>query len=251
MIDHRHIKTLITSGCSFTAGSNTWPNCLAEQLDCDLINLGVGGAGNDYISASVIDLLESQDFDPGHTMIAVMWSGIGRKDFCVSGEYWYWLDDYAYKSHSNSFEDTYWVHSGGLSGWQLHPGSRETFAAYYKFTDPLVLCKDSLCNMSRLTDYLQNKQYHYRFMSYQNYWRTDSQSSSNGDYTLGWFAQDIPLYQNLDFDRWIFVDDDKNSIFEFCRDSGLLSDDRFHPTRDGHRAWVEKVMLPKLSEVVS
>ena len=46
-------KLLIASGCSFTKNKfqdlKFWPELLAEKLDMDFVNLGRGGASNQYI----------------------------------------------------------------------------------------------------------------------------------------------------------------------------------------------------------
>jgi hypothetical protein len=52
-------KYLISSGCSFTAGhllgaSGSWSTYLAEKLRTKLINLAIGGSGNDTIIQNVI-----------------------------------------------------------------------------------------------------------------------------------------------------------------------------------------------------
>ena len=56
-------KLLITSGCSWTAGSSrmnqkyVWPIILSKKLDMDCVNVGKGGVGNEYIYNRIIDKL--------------------------------------------------------------------------------------------------------------------------------------------------------------------------------------------------
>ena len=56
-------KLLITSGCSWTAGSSkihqkyVWPIILAKKLDMECVNVGNGGKGNEFIYSSLIDKL--------------------------------------------------------------------------------------------------------------------------------------------------------------------------------------------------
>ena len=61
-------KILLVSGCSFTTFDfkstyhpeqdfyrvKKWPQLLAEKLDMDWINLGQSGAGNEFISNTLI-----------------------------------------------------------------------------------------------------------------------------------------------------------------------------------------------------
>lgn len=79
---------LIATGCSFTdfiesrylkPGIDTWPDLVAEFMDWDLINVGKGGSGNDYICNAAIDaILENSDRD---IVVMVLWTNATRLDF--------------------------------------------------------------------------------------------------------------------------------------------------------------------------
>lgn len=242
------IDMLLTSGCSFTQGENSWPSHLSRLLGCDLVNLGMASAGNDYICHSIIDYLEENQVDPCHTQIAVMWSGIGRKDFRVTGETWYWLDDYCAKSNLSTKEHSYWIHSGGLSGWTYNSNAKQIFNSYYKFTDPSLLCHDSLTNFQHLANYLKQHQYRYVFMSYCNYWQSSQDTLHNGEYTFSAFAQDLSIFRNFKFDDWLFSNANHDGIFEFCRSQNMLTDDGFHPNIVGHKRFATEIIHPYLDK---
>lgn len=68
MILPRH-KKLVTAGCSFTEGyglpnpkEQSWPELLAKKLNLECINLGVRGAGNEYISNTVVEYTLSEEY---------------------------------------------------------------------------------------------------------------------------------------------------------------------------------------------
>jgi len=52
-------KYFISAGCSFSDAQNTphklWNNFVAEYLDCELISLGIGGTGNQFIAHSFMN----------------------------------------------------------------------------------------------------------------------------------------------------------------------------------------------------
>lgn len=77
-------KLLITSGCSWTAGSSrihqkyVWPIILAKKLDMDCVNVGKGGKGNEFIYSSLIDKLCTCK-NIGLTIC--MWSNFDRLEY--------------------------------------------------------------------------------------------------------------------------------------------------------------------------
>lgn len=87
-------KILLVSGCSFTARDyhshfhpeedftsyNKWPELLAEKLDMQCINLGKSGGGNEYISNSIIDQIETMDKSRIGLVIPA-WSQCRRRDY--------------------------------------------------------------------------------------------------------------------------------------------------------------------------
>ena len=74
-------KKLIVSGCSYTDDCHdypAWPELLAKRLKMDCINLGSSGAGNEYISSSLLDTI-SEHKNIG--LVIAMWSEFLRLDF--------------------------------------------------------------------------------------------------------------------------------------------------------------------------
>ena len=64
-------KVLLVGGCSFTANNfetlvhpemdtswQMWPQLLAKKLDMELINVAIGGAGNEQIFSSLLDTMQ-------------------------------------------------------------------------------------------------------------------------------------------------------------------------------------------------
>jgi hypothetical protein len=98
-------KKLLVSGCSWTEGTADdkiiWPEILAEKMGLELVNLGKGGAGNEYIFSAVCDsLVELDDI----SFVVVMWSEYFRLDFDM------FRDTSVYHLHHNEIENIF-------SGW--------------------------------------------------------------------------------------------------------------------------------------
>lgn len=88
-------KILLVSGCSFTTDNyeshhhpeedmswDKWPKILAKMLDMDYINLAKSGAGNEYISNTIIDEIETMDKSKIGLVIPA-WSQCRRRDYQV------------------------------------------------------------------------------------------------------------------------------------------------------------------------
>lgn len=71
------MKSLLISGCSYTEGQE-WPSLLLSPNQCNVTNLGINGAGNDYIANSIMF-----NADTCPDFVFVLWSGINRSDFRV------------------------------------------------------------------------------------------------------------------------------------------------------------------------
>jgi hypothetical protein len=246
------IRNLVICGCSYTDDKNyrTWASILSRQYpNINYHNIAASGAGNDYICNRTINFLEQQSFDPAETLIMVMWSGTGRKDLKVSGEWWYHIQDqYPWARRDN--HENYYVFSGGLTNsWTTNNTTKKIFNWLYRVADPLLLCQDSLMNFLNLENYLKVKGYKYRFTSFANYWDTESESNFlSGDYNIGFFCQNDPLYQKFNFSNLFFIDHQKNCLAEFSRDISEL-DKTGHPTKLSHQQFVDQIVLPEVSNL--
>jgi hypothetical protein len=245
------ITRLVVNGCSFTddRSDTTWATELASIYpELDYYNIASSAAGNDYICQSTIDFLEHKNFDPATTAVIVMWSGTGRKDITISGEWWYHLIQ-SYP-HGRNIDENYWLFSGGTSNsWTTNATTRKIFEWYYKLSDPHTICKNSLNNFLHLENYLRIHSYPYLCTSYVNYWDSKEQSNSNGgDYSIGFFCQTHALFKHYDFSNWFFVNDSKDCLGEFARDRDQL-DATGHPTSQGHSDFVAHSVIPQVSHL--
>jgi hypothetical protein len=247
------MKNLVVNGCSFTDDRHitTWASMLAKKFpNISYHNLASGAAGNDYICRSTINFLASNQLDPAETLVMIMWSGTGRKDMNMPGDWWYHLSQ-DYPCGRNCNDEQYYIFSGGLTNsWTTNKLTKQIFNWSYKLSDPTTLCEDSMLNIVNLENYLKAHGYQYRFTSYVNYWHTEQESNfSAGDYCIGYFCKNYPLYTNYDFANWFFVNGNRDCLAEFARDLGQL-DETSHPTTLGHQQFCDEVVWPQVTQLL-
>jgi hypothetical protein len=200
-----------------------------------MINLAWPGAGNKYISDSVIHQCTVNKYDA----VLVMWSGLTRLDIPVPTSLRL-FDDYDFKRPVGPFN---YIMSGGVVGsWQHHPDAIRLFEDTYKFLSTTELVWLSLLEIIKLQGFLKNLGIKYYFMSYINYWnQPQSWLSRNCDPPLGDFIKLKDIVNQIDFSQWIFLNDNRDGIYEIAQQSNLFEEDNWHPNSVADRHWAKIV----------
>ena len=241
---------VLISGCSFTqwpeypGGPNMcWPKFLQEfNPDWTITNVSEPAAGNQYIADSVIRSILNQR--PDHVL--VMWSGVSRLDYLTSLEDSAWermFDSYGfYRRVEHCPNKLGYIFSGGQMGtWYKNDVAHRMFYEMYKVSSELSLATINLMEMVKLQNFLQNKRIPYHFMSYVNYWTHGSDISPNGDFGVLRYPELRDLIGEIDFDRWIFSNDQRDGIYEMASSTQDFQEDGFHPGSKTYRAWAHLV----------
>jgi len=249
------IENLIVNGASFTEG-NSWAKSVADYFKVPTYqNLATRGAGNFYICNSTQEYLANQKFVPEKTMVLIMWTGTGAKDIRLAGDWWYHLQN-TYKFGCKTLgikqdEGDYYLFSAGLTNsWTNHSLTKKIFNWHYKLSDPATICKETLMQFINLENFLKVNNYNYRFIGHANYWNSVIESGHDGNYLLGYFCKDWPIYQTIDLQNWIFINQQQDSLYEFAGAINQL-DCTKHPTQLAHRLYADQVVIPNLSIIVS
>jgi hypothetical protein len=241
------MKVLI-SGCSFTqwpeypGGPNIcWPRYFQEQNpNYSIRNVGEAAAGNQYIADSVVRAVLEQR--PDHVM--VMWTGVSRLDYLTSVEDPAWdalFDSYGFYRRIPG-GNLGWIFSGGQMGtWFKHPVAHKMFNEMYKVSSDTSLAWINLMEIVKTQNFLQAQSIPYHFMSYVNYWTTSPEVSRNGDFGVLGNRALQPLVDAIDFDRWIFADDQRNGIYELSKQRNSFQPDGFHPGDDVQQEWANLI----------
>jgi hypothetical protein len=241
---------MLISGCSFTqwpefpGGPNTcWPRYLSElRQDLNITSLAEAAAGNQYISDSIIrEILEKPNY---YDMIIVMWSGVTRLDFLtdVSDPNWSALfDSYGFYRRLPGGK-LGWIFSGGQMGtWFKHPVAHKMFYEQYKVSSELTLAYTNLIEMVKLQNFLENKKIPYKFMSYVNYWNNIEHVSPNGDFGVFRYTELKSVINEIDFNQWIFKNDQRDGVYELAKELNNFEADGFHPGLVAYKQWAEFV----------
>lgn len=118
-------KKILISGCSYTQNA-IWPELVFS--DSTIKNCAVGGAGNTYISESImhaVDLRDPPDF------VYILFSGVNRSDIAVPDceDIRKFAEEYLFRGELG---DTIYLFSGGHRGQYNPPFVRN----YKKISDP-------------------------------------------------------------------------------------------------------------------
>jgi hypothetical protein len=207
------------------------------------MDLSLPGAGNKYIADSIIHYVNQSHYD----IVLVMWSGLTRLDIPLSDTSWF--DNYTNKSYLEMAGGTHYIMSGGQVGnWLEHPMAKILFENTYKFTQFKDLALLSLLEMIKLQYFLQSKNIKYYFMSYINYWnQPEDWVSKNLDCGINNYPILDNIIKEIDFSRWIFLNENKDGLFELAVQNNDLLDDDYHPAKTTQNQWGE-IVVSKLKE---
>jgi len=241
---------ILISGCSFTqwpeypGGPNIcWPKFLADlNPDWNITNIAEPAAGNQYIADSVIRSVIQHRPD----QVLVMWSGVSRLDYLTSLADPAWerlFDSYGFYRRVDTCPNQLgYIFSGGQMGtWYKNDVAHKMFYEMYKVSSPESLGAINLMEIVKLQNFLQNKGIPYQFMSYVNYWNTDTHVSPNGDFGVLGFPELKELLSEIDFDPWIFTDSQRNGIYELAKQQQDFQPDGFHPGISSYQQWAQIV----------
>lgn len=219
---------ILASGCSFTAGKNTWPFHVLPNAE--VVNLAVVASGNQYISQSVLVEASLNHYD----LVLVMWSGLMRKDLQISDATYQELEAPIYRKKINNMS---FACLGNMRDCISDSRFIEYKKEYHQLVDEESSACQSLLHMIALESFLKNKKIPYRFMSYINYWK-DQEALINMNFGVHKHPTTSSLAKCIDYDNFLFYDQ-QDSFYEFAKNKELLEEDNFHPSRPAHQAWGE------------
>ena len=244
-------KTLVVSGCSFTAHSHNWPYILKESHGFEVINCAEASQGNGLISRKLIYKLNQLEstFETKNLLVGVMWSAIDRSERYIDNGDMYvgppFLD----------YNPTYVLENYKWSGWRMISPQwteAEDCIQYYKiFNHPISSMIYTIENILRVQWYLEKKGINY-FMSFmQDIWGTTPVEKQ--DELLINNAEVRYLYNMIDHTKFLPVNGCQNWVLENYKRDGFNPPDSkgridLHPNLFGHQRFTEEVIIPHLKE---
>jgi len=216
---------ILVAGCSFAQHLSSY---LQQKIPGSRVtNLALAAAGNCYISDAVLFATFKEKFD----LIYISWSGWSRVDLMVEDVSFF--KDWNYKGTIGNIN---YIFSGGAGGWDHHkdPFINMLFTNYYKFTDHEQLHRRSLIEMIKMQSHLSNLNTPFYFTSMIDQFNGNAESmiENTCEYGASKYANNKPLIDKIDFDRWL-----NYGVYETVKDVGMLDTDNFHPSPQGYNYW--------------
>jgi hypothetical protein len=229
-------KNLVVGGCSFTCTSGggrpvSWPYYFRDLASIQKVfSCAIPGAGNYFISQSIIWGLETKKLPPDQTLVVVMWSGHDREDEIFSSETIDNDSNYVYQFTDNVCH--------GLTGGSTRDGDGNTrwfgYRDIHKFKNFESRAIENAIWKIQLKRYLDGCGYQSIFVDFLD---PAIPNRSNNFDIVKFLPDTIKATYNL-------IMDPVQDIYSFCIKRMLLSKDDVHPSPDGNLAWTREVLLP-------
>lgn len=229
-------KNLVVSGCSFTHTLSskvptTWPYYFRDLATFqEVFSCAVPGAGNYFISQSVIWGLETNKLPPDQTLVVVMWSGHDREDGIFSSNAIDNDSNFVYHFTNNV--------SHGMTGGSSRNGDGNTrwfgYRDIHKFKSFESRAVENAIWKIQLKRYLDACGYQSIFVDFLD----PAVPNRTNNFDIVKFLPDTIK------ETYSSIMDPVQDIYSFCLKRMLLSNDDFHPSPDGNLAWTREILIP-------
>jgi len=223
---------LLLAGCSFIANPDLPEVAFGREVwDKKLVRINAwGGAGNAFISRAVLDNLDKVN------NVLILWTGFSRIDIELPVEMVDQVSSYYEGTPIHITNDTVWLHSGGFDGtWYNYSRTKYEKYIYEYIKSQYLPCNWNYLNNKNLRiiagtlNTLEQLNIEYKFgFIYDIFSDHISEQQSLGSAV----DRNNPLLNLINWDNCL-----SETPYDFCKDRGLLSDDRFNPTREGYNQW--------------
>lgn len=242
------LQKFIVSGCSFTEGlpiegKMAWPTYVAKHINVPLNNFAANGAGNGYISRSIIHAVDAalQKLDHNDLLVGIMWSGVNR------------LENYHSNTDKFKFRTTYRVIDNDTGCYvSLRPWEEDNYTISYikNYYDPIGSSVIALEHILRTQWYLKSIKVKY-FMSMFHIAGFPEESVMENPNVKH-------LYNMIDWSNFLPV----KNYWDWCVNSGLpgypehlknhsnqeLRYKATHPSEEQHEGFAKQIILPFLQK---
>jgi len=233
-------KTLLASGCSFTFEPWNWPTFVCNQMDYNLVNVGMGSSGNGLIGKKVIYNVDKllKTHKPEDIVVGVMWSGIDRNDF--------YTDDNRKISNVNNWIENPTHIIEGRKNWAITNFRWENTHSklwYENFHTSVGSIIQTIQNILMVQWYLERNNIKYFMSSFIDIFH------ANGGDGLITYDEVVYLYEMIDFTKFLPVSGCHEWVKEHYNELGFNEPDKngyigIHPTKFGHQKFAEEVIVP-------
>ena len=240
------MKTLVV-GDSFVANKiDTYAKFL-KDIQPDVTIKGLSGSGNDLICYQILAELHQ------HDRFVINWTSTCRYDVLVSDKTK--RNIFANDCNYHFVNDYYFVNSGGWRGNWIKESTKDMFDNMYKYHfDIENSWRTTLQNMLLVHKLLQGKP-HINFFSYDTFENVNfgayekNQTKHYNRSKWNQFKQKNSWIQHIDWDKvWLHKNThtETGGIMDWCHDN--TQDTGHHPSSDGAKAFLQRVLIPWLAQ---
>jgi len=237
------MKKLIVGGCSFTFEDWCWPTHLANSLEVELVNLGMGSQGNDLIKKTIIAQVEEElkAHQPQDLLVGIMWTGVDR---------WSYRSDntqadtnWGYTTIANKINNPRSIVSGTNTHWffmNSHWDNIQSTLYYKNFHSHIGSMIETLEDVMFTQLYLKSKNIKYFMTTYMDIFGNKTNIDLKNNLETAY------LYDNIDFSKFLPI----KGCYEYIVDNypeGMPKDGGDHPIESGYNFFTKKVILPFLT----
>jgi len=233
---------LVVGGCSFTYTNHTkvptsWPYYLRDLAGFKQVySCAMPGAGNNFISKSIVWGLENSNLSPEETLIVVMWSGHDREDGIFSSDAIDKGANFVYNYTDNVCHGS----TGGPNregDMTLHWWGYRDIHKYKSLESRAV---ENAIWKIQMKKYLDASGYRSIFVDFLD----PSVPNRSENFDIVKFLPDTIK------EAYTAIMDPIQDIYSFCLKRMLISDDDFHPSPDGNLAWTREILIPYCKDVL-
>lgn len=269
-------RKIITAGCSFSDPETlfTWPNQLEKHItnidsNVKFDHRGLSSQGQELIQKKSLHAIESalsEGYQPNEIAVFVMWTTNDRKSFYVDNPDFidYLVDNwkksqqgwqYQLADLENKLPNKKVINSSNKHAYNLIPYNETGgwFITSCHVADDLKMIRDyfmmsnSASSVAAISTSLEN------ILLLQIYCKLKGIKLYQ-QYTVPFIEEDFMnlkdhqavkyLYNQIDHSMFI----NKVSIYSYLKNdpSNFISQDDSHPSEQGHRLWVNNVVIPRL-----
>ena len=227
---------LVVGGCSFTYTNpaqvpTTWPYYFRDLAGFNQVySCAMPGAGNNFISQSMVWGLETKKLSPETTMVVVMWSGHDREDAIFSSDAVDKSANFVYNYTDNVCNGTTGG-SGREGDMTLHWWGYRDIHKYKSFESRAV---ENAIWKIQLKKYLNASGYKSIFVDFLD----PSVPNRTENFDIVKFLPDTIK------ETYSSIMDTVQDPYSFSLKRMLISDDDFHPSPDGNLAWTREILIP-------
>jgi hypothetical protein len=239
-------KTLIASGCSFTFEPWNWPTFVCNEMNYNLVNVGMASQGNGLIAKKAMYQVDKllKTHKPEDIVVGVMWSGIDRHDF--------YTDDSKRLSNINGWIENPTNVVDGRKNWVITnymwdiPQAKIWYENLHTYVGAMLM---TIQNILMVQWYLERKGIKYFMSSYLDIFH------ANGADTLISHPEVKYLFDMVDFSKFLPVSGCHEWVKENYDELGFNGHVGYehrgiHPTEFGHKKFSEEVIVPYLKNNV-